>query len=161
MATFGALRPPWNPLLHPYRTRVLCPPNLCPYLKFAGNSGGFCGHSRLAPLSQDGRGHGFDKPREQVRLWRSRGGYFMRTQARSHVLVMRLLPEFRVSMVKPHPRRQISTALSERFRPDPKSSPRLRSQRNPYPRSRCHRDRSLKCCPHPLLSADVSCCPSH
>lgn len=30
MATFGALRPPWNRLLHPYRTHVLCPPNLCP-----------------------------------------------------------------------------------------------------------------------------------
>jgi len=32
MATFGALRPPWNRLLHPYRTHVLCPPNLCPDL---------------------------------------------------------------------------------------------------------------------------------
>ncbi len=32
MATFGALRPPWNRLLHPYRTHVLCPQNLCPDL---------------------------------------------------------------------------------------------------------------------------------
>ena len=32
MATFGALRHPWHPLLHPYRTHVLCPPNLCPDL---------------------------------------------------------------------------------------------------------------------------------
>jgi len=32
MATFGALRHPWNRLLHPYRTHVLCPPNLCPGL---------------------------------------------------------------------------------------------------------------------------------
>ena len=32
MAIFGALRPPWHPLLHPYRTHVLCPPNLCPDL---------------------------------------------------------------------------------------------------------------------------------
>ena len=32
MATFGALRHPWNRLLHPYRTHVLCPPNLCPDL---------------------------------------------------------------------------------------------------------------------------------
>ena len=41
MATLGALRPPWHPLLHPYRTYVLCPPNLCPNLclkaKFAGS----------------------------------------------------------------------------------------------------------------------------
>ena len=32
MATFGALRHPWNRLLHPYRTHVLCPLNLCPNL---------------------------------------------------------------------------------------------------------------------------------
>jgi len=30
MATFGALRHPWPRLLHPYRTHVLCPPDLCP-----------------------------------------------------------------------------------------------------------------------------------
>ena len=29
MATFGALRHPWHPLLHPYRTHDLCPPDLC------------------------------------------------------------------------------------------------------------------------------------
>jgi len=34
MATFGALRHPWNWLLHPYRTHVLCPPNLCPNVDF-------------------------------------------------------------------------------------------------------------------------------
>jgi hypothetical protein len=32
MATFGALRHPWHPLLHPYRTHVLCPLDLCPDL---------------------------------------------------------------------------------------------------------------------------------
>jgi hypothetical protein len=30
MATFGALRHPWNRLLPPYRTHVLCPLDLCP-----------------------------------------------------------------------------------------------------------------------------------
>lgn len=32
MATLSALRHSWHPLLHPYRTHVLCPPNLCPDL---------------------------------------------------------------------------------------------------------------------------------
>jgi len=30
MASFGALRYPWQPLLDPYRTPDLCPVNLCP-----------------------------------------------------------------------------------------------------------------------------------
>src|SRR5271156_6531158 len=29
MATLGALRHPWHPLLHPYRTHDLCPGDLC------------------------------------------------------------------------------------------------------------------------------------
>jgi hypothetical protein len=29
MATFGALRHPWHRLLHPNRTHVLCPLDLC------------------------------------------------------------------------------------------------------------------------------------
>ena len=36
MATLGALRHPWNRLLRPYRTHVLCPPNLCPKAEIAG-----------------------------------------------------------------------------------------------------------------------------
>jgi len=40
MATFGALRHPWNRLLHPYRTHVLCPPNLCPDLCLKANVAG-------------------------------------------------------------------------------------------------------------------------
>ena len=39
MATVGALRYPWHRLLHPYRTRVLCPPNLCLFQAFAATSG--------------------------------------------------------------------------------------------------------------------------
>jgi len=65
MATFGALRHPWNRLLHPYRTYVLCPPNLCPHLKFPRNFGGFCGQSRPAPLSREGRGPGFVNTQER------------------------------------------------------------------------------------------------
>jgi hypothetical protein len=61
MATFGALRHSWNRLLHPYRTHVLCPPNLCPHVNFPRNFGGFGGRSRPTPLSLDGRGHGFDQ----------------------------------------------------------------------------------------------------
>jgi hypothetical protein len=30
MASFSALSNPWQPLLHPYRTRDLCPVDLCP-----------------------------------------------------------------------------------------------------------------------------------
>lgn len=39
MATFGALRHSWNRLLHPYRTHVLCPLNLCPFQAFAATPG--------------------------------------------------------------------------------------------------------------------------
>lgn len=72
MATFGALRPPW----HPYRTQVLCPPNLCPDLclkaKVAGllslqmgaaNSGK--GEARLAIRRGE---HGFRFP-TSAQIW--------------------------------------------------------------------------------------------
>jgi hypothetical protein len=61
MAPISSLRHPWHPLLRPYRTHVLCPLDLCPHIKFPRSFGGFCGQSRPAPLSQDGRGRGFDK----------------------------------------------------------------------------------------------------
>jgi hypothetical protein len=80
MATFGALRPPWNRLLHPYRTHVLCPPNLCPNVDFPENFEGFCAPLQWIPLSLQGRGRGFDKPLNTGATRKAEVGYFMRTQ---------------------------------------------------------------------------------
>ena len=80
MATFEALRHHWYPLLHPYRTHVLCPPNLCPNVDFPENSEGF-----LRALAMDTSVAA--RQRRWVRQAPKTGatreaevGYFMRTQ---------------------------------------------------------------------------------
>ena len=92
MATFGALRHPWNRLSHPYRTRVLCLPNLCPHIKFPRNFGDFCGHSRPAPLPQQGRGRGFDSPENRCDCG-GQGELLYANAGTQPGLAMRLLPE--------------------------------------------------------------------
>ena len=65
MARLSALRHPWQRLLDPYRTRVLCPCDLCPRRMNAGDfAQNFCPNSskfsrfRSKPLPQQSRGCG-------------------------------------------------------------------------------------------------------
>jgi hypothetical protein len=67
--------------LHPYRTHVLCPPNLCPNVDFPENFEGFCVPLRWVPLSLQGRGCGLDKPFTWVQPYRPKVDFMTKTQA--------------------------------------------------------------------------------